>query len=74
MDNIIVSSNETIHDNHSMSMDIHMATHRTEGEVGELRSKIDQILQHQKSFQIALDAASGKNSLLSFLMEYLSRC
>jgi hypothetical protein len=73
MDNIIVSAHQTIHNNHKMSKDIHMIAHQTEEEVGELRGKIDEILKHQKSFQTALDAVSGKNSLLSFLMEYLSK-
>jgi hypothetical protein len=73
MDNIIVSAHQTIHNNHMMSKDIHTITQQTEEEVGELRGKIDEILKHQKSFQTALDAVSGKNSLLSFLMEYLSK-
>lgn len=73
MDNIIVSSHQTIQDSHEMSKDIHMTTHKTEGEVEELRGKINEILKHQKSFQTALDAVSGQNSLLSFLMEILSK-
>lgn len=73
MDNIIVNSHQTIHSNHRTTTDIHMITQQTEGEVGELREKIDEILKHQRSFQVTLDAVSGKNSLLSFLMEYLSK-
>jgi hypothetical protein len=66
MDKIIVSSSE-------MSKHIQEITKQTEQEVGELRVKVDELLNHQKSFQIALDAASGKNNLFSFLMEYLSK-
>jgi len=73
MDNIIVSAHQTIQNNYKMSKDIHVTTQQTEEEVGELRGKIDEILKHQKSFQTTLDAVSGKNSLLSFLMEYLSK-
>jgi hypothetical protein len=73
MDNILVSAHQTIHINHKMSKDIHKVTQKTEEEVWELRGKIDEILNRQKSFQTALDAVSSKNSLVSFLMEYLSK-
>ena len=73
MDNIMVDAHQTIHDADKMTKDIHMITQQTEGEVGELRGKIDEILRYQKSFQTTLDAISGKNSLLGFLMEYLSK-
>lgn len=73
MDKLVVNSHETIHKNHRMSQDIHKITFQTGEEVGELRGKIEEILKHQKSFQIALDAVSGKNSLLCFLMEILSK-
>jgi hypothetical protein len=73
MDNIIVDAHQTIHNNDKMTKDILMVTQQTEGEVGELRGKIDEILKHQKSFQTTLDAVYGKNSLLSFLVEYLSK-
>lgn len=73
MDSIIVSTHETVHSNDKMTKDIHAVTQQSGAEVGELRGKIDEILQHQQSFQAALDAISGKNSLLSFLMEYLSK-
>jgi hypothetical protein len=73
MDNIIVDAHQTIHNNDKMTKDILMVTQQTEGEVGELRGKIDEILRHQKSFQTTLDAIYGKNSLLSFLTEYLSK-
>lgn len=69
MDNIIVSSHHTIQTNYEMSKDIH----RNEGEAEEIRGKLDELLQHQKSFQTALDAVSGQNSLLSFLTEILSK-
>ena len=72
MDNIIVSSHQTLQTNHETTRDIHMIAQQTEEEIVELRGKIEEILKHQKSFQIALDATSGKNSLLSFLTEYLS--
>lgn len=73
MDNIIVDANQTIHANDKITKDIHVIAQHTEGEVGELRGKIEEILKHQKSFQATLDAISGKNSLLSFLLEYLSK-
>ena len=73
IDDIIVSAHQTVHDNHKMSKNIHQITQHTEEGVGELRGKINEILKHQKSFQAALDAVSGKNSLHSFLMEYLSK-
>jgi hypothetical protein len=73
MDNIIVTTHQTVNNSHKVSNDIHMITRQTEEEVGQLRGKIDEILKHQKSFQLALDAVSSKNSLLSFLMEYLSK-
>lgn len=73
MDNIVVSSHETIHDNHRTSTQIHKIAQQTGEEVGDLQKKIDEILKHQKSFQTALDAVSGKNSLLSFLIGFLSK-
>lgn len=73
MDDIIVSTHQTVHNNHKVSDGIHMITKQTGEEVGQLRGKIDEILKQQKSFQTALDAVSSKNSLLSFLMEYLSK-
>jgi hypothetical protein len=73
MDKIIVTTHQTVNNSHKVSSDIHMITRQTEKEVGQLRGKIDEILNHQKSFQLALDAVSSKNSLLSFLMEYLSK-
>jgi hypothetical protein len=73
MDDIIVSTHQTVHNNHEVSDGIHAITKQTGEEVGQLRGKIDEILKQQKSFQTALDAVSSKNSLLSFLMEYLSK-
>jgi hypothetical protein len=73
MDNIIVSSHETIHSNHKTSTQIHTIARQTGEEVGELQKKIDEILKQQKSFQTALDAVSVKNGLLSFLMGWLSK-
>jgi methyl-accepting chemotaxis protein len=69
----VVSAHQTINDNRKMSEDIHMITQQTEEGVGELRGKIDEILKLQKSFQTTLDAVSGKNGLLSFIMEHLSK-
>lgn len=69
----VVSTHQTIDENYQMSKNVHIITQQTEARVGELHGKIDEMLKHQKSFQTALDAISGKNSLLSFLMEYLSK-
>jgi len=66
MDNIIVVTHQT-------TQNIHNIMQQTEDEVGELRGKIEEILHHQKSFQLTLDSISGKNNLLSFLMEWLSK-
>jgi hypothetical protein len=66
LDNIMV-------DTHQTTENIRNITQQTEGEVFELRGKIDEILQHQKDFQLTLDSISSKNSLLSFLREYLSK-
>ncbi len=73
MDNIIVVTHQTVHDNYETTQNIHNITQQTEDEVGELRGKIEEILHHQKGFQLTLDSISGKNSLLSFLTEYLSK-
>jgi hypothetical protein len=73
MDNIIVDMHQTIHNNDKMTKDIHTITQQTDEKFGEIHGKIDEILRHQKSFQTSIDAISGKNSLLSFLMEYLSK-
>jgi hypothetical protein len=73
MDDIIISTHQTAHNNHKMSSGIQVITKQTGEEVGQLRGKIEEILEQQKSFQAALDAVSSKNSLLSFLMEYLSK-
>ena len=73
MDDIIVDMHQTVHKNHKVSNGIHVITKQTGEDVGQLRGKIDEILKQQKFFQTALDAVSGKNSLLSFLMEYLSK-
>ena len=73
MDDITINTHQTVHSNHRVSDGIHAIAKQTGEEVGQLRGKIDEILQQQKSFQAALDAVSGKNSLLSFLMEYLSK-
>jgi len=66
MDNILVNAHQTIHENHKLAR-------QTEEEVGELSRKIEEILKHQKSFQLALDAANGKTSLLSLLTELISK-
>jgi archaellum component FlaC len=66
MDNIHVETNE-------ISKNIHSITQQTEGGVGELREKIEEILRQQKTLQASLEAVSSKNSLLSFLTEYLSK-
>jgi hypothetical protein len=73
MDNIIVGTHQTVHDNFKTTNDIRDIMQHTGGEVGELRGKIEEILQHQIDFQQVLDSISGKNNLLNFLMEYLSR-
>jgi hypothetical protein len=73
MDNIIVVTHQTVHDNYQTTRNIHNITQQTEDEVGELRGKIEEILQHQKGLQLTLDSISGKNNLFSFLMEYLSK-
>src|SRR5215469_6368454 len=66
MDNIIVVTHQT-------TQNIHNIMQQTEDEVGELRGKIEEILHYQKGFQLTLDSISGKNNLLSFLMEWLSK-
>lgn len=73
MDDIIVSTHQTVKNNHKVSNGIHEIAKQTGEEVGELREKIEELLKQQKLFQGALDAVSGKNSLLTFLMEYLSK-
>jgi hypothetical protein len=73
MDDIIISTHQTVNNNRKVSNDIHTITRQAREEVGQLRGKIDEILKQQKSFQTALDAVSCKNSLLSFLIEYLSK-
>jgi hypothetical protein len=70
MDNTIVSAHQTIHNNHKISKNIHIITQQTEEKTGELYRKIEEIQKRQKPLQTALDAASGKSSLLSFLMEH----
>ncbi|KAE9373805.1 hypothetical protein N431DRAFT_407513 [Stipitochalara longipes BDJ] len=71
IDDMIVSTHQTVVGNNMVSKDIYVIAQQTEEEVGQLREKIEEILKQQKSFQAALDAASGKNGLLSFLMEYV---
>jgi hypothetical protein len=73
MDNIIVGTHQTVHDNFKTTNDIRDIMKHTGGEVGELRGKIEEILKHQMDFQQVLDSISGKNNLLNFLMEYLSK-
>ncbi|KAH8884333.1 hypothetical protein GQ53DRAFT_399321 [Thozetella sp. PMI_491] len=71
MEGIIIHTHHTIRDDHEMTRDIRIITEQTGGEVEELRGKVDEILVRQKSLQLTLDAISGKNGLLDFLMEYL---
>lgn len=66
MDNIIVTNDKA-------TKDIHTITHQTDQKVVELRRKVDEVLDQQKSFQSTLDAISGKNHLFSFIMEMLSK-
>jgi hypothetical protein len=73
MDNIIVVTHQTAHSNYHATKDIHNITRQTEGEVENLHGKIEELLQRQRDFQLTLDSISGKNNLLTFLMEYLSK-
>jgi hypothetical protein len=74
MDDIIVNTHKTMNDDLEMTKNIRSMTQQTSGEVEELQEKVDEILKRQKSLQLTLNAISGKNGLLDFLVECLSMC
>jgi hypothetical protein len=73
MDDIIVDTHRTLIDSHQMTRNIRMIAEGTGGEVGELREQVAEVLRRQKSLQVTLNSISGKNGLLQFLMEHLSK-
>jgi hypothetical protein len=74
MDDIIVDTHKTMNDDLEKTKNILTMTQHTGGEVEELQGKVDEILVRQNKLQLTLDAISGKNSLLDFLIEHLSMC
>jgi hypothetical protein len=74
MTDIIVDTHKTMNDDLEMTKDIRTITQHTGGEVEDLQGKVDEILVRQNKLQLTLDAISGKNSLLDFLIEHLSMC
>lgn len=73
MDKFLVETHMTVHDSYEITQNIQTTTHKTGGDVEELRGTIEQLVQQQKDFQLTLESMSGKNNLLSFLQEYLSK-
>lgn len=71
---IIIKSHQLVQENHGITQDIRTSTQKTDGDVEELREKVEEILLRQKSLQSTLDAISGQNGLFVFLSEYLSEC
>jgi hypothetical protein len=77
MDDIIIKTHKVMNDDLEMTKNIGTMTQQTGGNVEKLHEKVDEILKSQKSLQslqITLNAISGKNALLDFLVEYLSTC
>lgn len=73
MDSVAVGTNQTVHKSYETMKTIHDKQAQAENDVSNLRGKIEEILRQQRDFQQTLDSVHGKNSLLSFLVEYISK-
>jgi len=69
IDDIIVNTHKTINDDLATTKDIHTIAQRTGREVSQLQGKVNEILIQQEKLQLTLEAVSGTNGLLDFLIE-----